>query len=57
VITINRLKHVDFYSKNKFENFMHLVGFVIRIKKLLGNYIEAVHYVPLISCFNIRCYC
>jgi len=24
-------KHVSFYSKNKFENLMHLVGFNIRI--------------------------
>ena len=25
------LKHVQFYSKNKFENSVHLVGFIIRI--------------------------
>jgi len=24
-------KHVEFYSKNKFEKLMHLVGFVIRM--------------------------
>ena len=24
-------KHAEFYSKNKFEKFMHLVGFIIRI--------------------------
>jgi hypothetical protein len=24
-------KHVEFYSKNKFEKLMHLVGFIIRI--------------------------
>jgi len=24
-------KHVDFYSKNKFEKLVHLVGFIIRI--------------------------
>jgi hypothetical protein len=23
-------KHVDFHSKNKFENLMHLVGFILR---------------------------
>jgi len=23
-------KHVEFYSKNKFENWVHLVGFIIR---------------------------
>ena len=26
----NCLKHVEFYSKNKFENLVHLVGFIIR---------------------------
>jgi len=25
------LKHVEFYSKNKFEKFLHLGGFIIRI--------------------------
>ena len=24
-------KHVEFYSKNKFDKFVHLVGFIIRI--------------------------
>jgi len=24
-------KHVEFYSKNKFEKLVHLVGFIIRI--------------------------
>ena len=27
----NCLKHAEFYSKNKFEKLVHLVGFVIRI--------------------------
>ena len=27
----NSLKHVEFYSKNKFEKLVHLVGFIIRI--------------------------
>jgi len=26
-----RPKHVEFYSKNKFEKLMHLAGFIIRI--------------------------
>ena len=25
------LKHIEFYSKNKFEKLVHLVGFIIRI--------------------------
>jgi len=24
------MKHVEFYSKNKFEKLVHLVGFIIR---------------------------
>ena len=27
----NCLKHVEFYSKNKFEKLVHLVGFTVRI--------------------------
>jgi len=27
------LKHVEFYSKNKFEKLVHLVGFIIRTYK------------------------
>ena len=27
----NRPKHVEFYSKNKFEKLVHLVGFIVRI--------------------------
>jgi len=27
----NFLKHVEFYSKNKFEKSVHLIGFIIRI--------------------------
>jgi len=28
---MNCYKHVEFYSKNKFEKLVHLVGFIIRI--------------------------
>jgi hypothetical protein len=24
-------KHLEFYSKNKFENLVHLIGFIVRI--------------------------
>ena len=27
-------KHVEFYSKNKFEKLVHLVGFIIRTTRL-----------------------
>jgi len=29
-------KHVEFYSKNKFENLVHLVGFVIRMHQTVS---------------------
>ena len=31
----NCLKHVKFYSKNKFEKFVHLVGFIVRIYDII----------------------
>jgi len=31
----NSSKHVEFYSKNKFEKLVHLVGFIIRTHKQL----------------------
>ena len=45
-------KHVEFYSKNKFEKLVHLVGFIIRIicntefslaRKLLINLYDIYH--------------
>jgi len=30
-------KHVEFYSKNKFEKLVHLVGFIISIYNLWTN--------------------
>ena len=41
----NCLKHVDFYSKNKLEKLVHLVGFIIRI------YDSAVTVMGGILCF------
>ena len=31
-------KHVEFYSKNKFEKLVHLVGFIIRIHFLFAQW-------------------
>jgi len=33
----NYPKHVEFYSKNKFEELVHLVGFIIRIYHDAGS--------------------
>ena len=42
-------KHVEFFSKNKFEKLVHLVGFIIRIVKCICCYfypdVAANHWV------------
>ena len=39
-------KHVEFYSKNKFEKLMHPVGFIIRIfRVMLGLYSRTHRYL------------
>ena len=43
----NCLKHVEFYSKDKFEKFMQLVGFIIRKK---GTYVSANHSSEFLFC-------
>jgi len=30
-------KHVEFYSKNKFEKLVHLVGFIVRVRRMLAK--------------------
>ena len=47
-------KHVEFYSKNKFEELVHLVGFIIGIKIMtiyrissLSDLIWTITAVPL----------
>ena len=52
----NCLKHVEFYSKNKFQKLVHLVGFIIRIyhdtrspeRQTLRSYSKTVHSYKLI---------
>jgi len=41
-------KHVEFYSKNKFDKSVHLVGFIIRIQ----NFCTLVHFCTLIFYLN-----
>ena len=40
-------KHVEFYSKNKFEKLVHLVGFIIRIylKEVGWEGVDWIHLV------------
>jgi hypothetical protein len=41
----NYPKHVEFHSKNKFENLVHLLGFILRsLKKCIYFYLHAVMY-------------
>ena len=48
-------KHVEFYSKNKFEKLMHLVGFIIRkintqnLKKPHSKW-HSCHYILYCVC-------
>ena len=48
-------KHVEFYSKFKFENLGHLIGFIIRIPYLF-IYIFSRHYMTYTYCcvYNTR---
>jgi len=43
----NCSKHVEFYSKNKFENLVHLIGFIIGVKYVCIIRIETVNGRPL----------
>ena len=44
------MKHVEFYSKNKFEKLVHLVGFIVRIY-------GTVLYIKAALHFNFVCVC
>ena len=37
----NSPKHVQFYSKNKFEKLVHLVGFIIRVYHLYVKFVKS----------------
>ena len=43
----NCLKHVEFYSKNKFEKLVHLVGFII------GNILSLLLHVIFLMDFFV----
>ena len=55
-------KHVEFYSKNKFEKLVHLVGFIIRIQHasripscdLRGNWRRMMLLVPVQYSFSVN---
>jgi len=47
-------KRVDFYSKNKFEKLVHLVGFIIWIRKYFQNLITE-HYSETFT--TLQCMC
>jgi len=46
-------KHVEFYSKNKFEELVHLVGFIIRIYHDARSPERQIQYISfLTACFG-----
>ena len=45
----NCLKHVEFYSKNKFDKSVHLVGFIIR---MYHNAQSPERQILLYGCYN-----
>ena len=50
-------KHVEFYSKNKFEKLMHLVGFIIRIyHDARSPEHQITTYIHIHVCQNIYIY-
>ena len=42
-------KHVEFYSKNKFEKLVHLVGFVIRIRTIIDTAIFIIIIIEFLT--------
>jgi len=50
--TSNWPKHVEFYSKNKFEKLVHLVGFIIRITKAIDTHTHT-HRICNTYCFSV----
>ena len=37
-------KHVEFYSKNKFEKLVHLVGFIVRRYSLSTCFVSHINH-------------
>jgi len=52
-------KYVEFYSKNKFEKLVHLVGFIITIYHDARSLERQIHLYPssqniTVTCLNLR---
>ena len=50
-------KHVEFYSKNKFEKIVHLVGFIIIIIIIIIIVIILYRLTPVLPDFRARELC
>jgi len=48
-------KHVEFYSKNKFEKLVHLVGFTIRIDGQSSRVFNVKQASLKITIFELSC--
>ena len=53
----NCLKRIEFYSKNKFEKLMHLVGFIIRIYGFLCYVSMSVIMFPVTGTVSLIDWC
>jgi len=42
----NSQKHVEFYSKNKFEKLVHLFGFITRVQSFLASAVDEGEFIP-----------
>jgi len=51
---MNFPKHVEFYSKNKFEKLVHLFGFVIRNPSEFLNFV-ITQLLAEINVFSVYC--
>jgi hypothetical protein len=47
-------KHVEFYSKNKFEKLVHLVGFIISTVPIIHIHLMRISYMFRCLCTIIR---
>jgi len=50
-------KQVEFYSKNKFEKLVHLVGFIVRIYHYARSPERQISSTPTANGMNVRLYC
>jgi len=53
----NCLKHVEFYSKNKFEKLVHLVGFIYKNRRIVSKCSVSKSDTKLPLCLSVTTLC